>query len=176
MWLSHTTLNSKEKESEQIQQMYNMDEKQRALKLLVTDTYDSLNRIKAIEETPLKVVKGENGPTTFLPLNTKISGQARYIKDKEAVCLTEDQVKYIYKKVETENILNVDTIKHEIEEDKLENMDDTNGEMNPYHGIITNKVEKDDIIISPMEQWLILSNIINYIQYDRHPKLLGFRY
>ena len=32
-----------EKESEQIQQMYNMDEEQTTLKLLATDTYDSLN-------------------------------------------------------------------------------------------------------------------------------------
>ena len=31
-------------------------------------------------------------------------------------------------------------------------------------------IEKDDTIISQMEQWSILSNIINYIQYDRHPK------
>ena len=32
----------------------------------------------------------------------------------------EDQAKYIYKKVETENIVNVDTTKEEMEEDKLE--------------------------------------------------------
>ena len=42
-----------EKESEQIQQMYNMDEEQTALKLLATDTYDSLNRINSTEETPM---------------------------------------------------------------------------------------------------------------------------
>ena len=27
-----------------------------------------------------------------------------------------------------------------------------------------------DTILSQMEQWSILSNIVNYIQYDRHPK------
>ena len=43
-------------------------------------------------------------------------------------------------------------------------------EVNPYHEIITNKVEKEDIITSQMEQWSILGNIINYVQYDRHPK------
>ena len=31
-----------EKEPEQIQQMYNLDEEQTALKVLVTDTYDKL--------------------------------------------------------------------------------------------------------------------------------------
>ena len=64
----------------------------------------------------------------------------------------EDQAKYIYKKIETENIVNVDTIKMEIAEDKLKRIEDTNGEINPYHEIVTNKVEKDDIIISQMEQ------------------------
>ena len=33
--------------------MYTMDEEQTALKILVTDTYDSLNRINLIEETPM---------------------------------------------------------------------------------------------------------------------------
>ena len=50
----------------------------------------------------------------------------------------EDQAKHIYKKVETENIANVDTIKQEIEVDRLDKMDDTNGKINPYHKIITN--------------------------------------
>ena len=50
-------------------------------------------------------------PPHFLPLNTKISGQARYINDREAICLMDDQAKHIYKKVETENIVNIDTIK-----------------------------------------------------------------
>ena len=33
-----------------------------------------------------------------------------------------------------------------------------------------NNAEKTDTILSPMEQWSILCNIVNYIQYDRHPK------
>ena len=28
----------------------------------------------------------------------------------------------------------------------------------------------NDTILSQMEQWSILSNMVNYIQYDRHPK------
>ena len=81
----------------------------------------------------------------------------------------EDQAKYIYKQVETENIVNVDIIKQKIELDKLDRMDDTDGKINPYHEIITNKVDKDDMIISQMEQWLIFSKIFDYVQYDRHP-------
>ena len=82
----------------------------------------------------------------------------------------ENQAKHIYKKVETEDIVNVDTIKQEIEADKLDKIDDNNCKINPYHEIITNKIERDDAIISQMEQWLILSNVVNYVQYDRYPK------
>ena len=82
-----------------------------------------------------------------MPSNTQNGGQARYIKDRKAMCLVEDQAKYIYKEVETENRVDVDTMKQEIEADKLDKMDDTNGKTIPYYEIITNKVEKDDIII-----------------------------
>ena len=74
-----------------------------------------------------------------MPLNTKIGGPARYIKDKEAICLMNDQTRHIYKKVESESIVNVDTIKQEIEDS--DNIDED--EVNPYHEIITNKVEKE---------------------------------
>ena len=40
-----------EKESKQIQQMYNMDRKQAALKMLATDAYNYLNRINSVDET-----------------------------------------------------------------------------------------------------------------------------
>ena len=68
-----------------------------------------------------------------MPLNTKISGKVIYIKDREAICFMKNQAKHICKKVETEKIVNVDTIKQEIEVDKLDKMDDTYGKVNPYH-------------------------------------------
>ena len=40
--------------------------------------------------------------------------------------------------------------------------------INPYYEIITNKIEKDIMVILQMEQWSILHNIVNYVQYDRH--------
>ena len=49
-------------------------------------------------------------------------------------------------------------------------MDDTSGEINPYHEIVVNKAERDNTILSQMEKWSILSNVANYIQYDRHLK------
>ena len=38
--------------------------------------------------------------------------------------------------------MNEDTVKQEIEADRLDKMGDTNGKINPYHEIITSKVEK----------------------------------
>ena len=74
--------------------------------------------------------------------------------------------------MESESIVYVYTIKQELEAYKL---DDNNNleeedEINPYHEIIANKVEKDNKDILQMEQWSILSNIVNYVQYDRHPR------
>ena len=79
----------------------------------------------------------------------------------------EDQTGHISKKVESENIVNVDAIKQEIELDRIGNEE---GEINPYHERITNKVEKDNTVISQMEEWTILSNVVNYVQCDRHPE------
>ena len=45
------------------------------------------------------------------PLNTKIDGPVKYAKDKETIYLTKDQARDIYKKVELEAKVNVDTIK-----------------------------------------------------------------
>ena len=88
-----------------------------------------------------------------MPFKSKFSGKARYIKDREAISLIEDQAKHIYKRVQTEDVVNVDTIKQELEPDKIDKMDDANGKINPYHEIITNKVERDNIIVSHIEQW-----------------------
>ena len=43
-------------------------------------------------------MKGKNFPQTFLPLNTKIGGPVKCVKDKENNCLTTDEDRYIYKK------------------------------------------------------------------------------
>ena len=87
-----------------------------------------------------------------MPLNTKIGGPVKYVKDKETMCLTNDQARNVCKKVELEDRGNVDTIKQEIEEDKLgkDNIDDD--EINPYHKIIINDIDKENIITSQMKQ------------------------
>ena len=102
-----------------------------------------------------------------MTLNTKTGGPTRYIKDKVVIFLTKDHARCIYKKVESESIINTDTIKQEIEADKLNNNYNLEeDDINPYHEIITSKVEKENTMISQMEQWSILSNVVNYVQYN----------
>ena len=42
--------------------------------------------------------------------------------------------------------------------------------MNPYRELIVNKTEKIETVLSQMEQQLILSNVVNYVQHSKHPK------
>ena len=73
--------------------------------------------------------------------------------------------------VEQEGIVNEETIKQKIEDDKLNKSDIHNEEeANPYQNLIINDFDRKNIIASKMEQWSKLSNIINYVQYDRNPR------
>ena len=63
-------------------------------------------------------------------MKSNIGGSLRYVKDRENICMTADQVKYIYKKVEQDSIVNVEMIKQEIEDDRLDK-DNDNEEENP---------------------------------------------
>ena len=49
-------------------------------------------------------------------------------------------------------------------------MDDTSGDENLYRELIVNNPGKIETTLSQIEQWLLLSNIMNYVQYDKHPK------
>ena len=45
------------------------------------------------------------------------------------------------------------------------------GETNPYRELIVNNAEKIEPLMTQMEQWSIFSNVLNYIQHDRHPMI-----
>ena len=42
--------------------------------------------------------------------------------------------------------------------------------MNPYHNIIINNIDRENVITSQMEQWSKLSYVDNYVEYDKDPK------
>ena len=88
-------------------------------------------------------------------------------ENREKGYLTEKQASYIYRKVESANLINKSIMRQEIDQDiELDKMDDTNGNENLYRELIVNNAGKIETTLSQMEQWLILSNVINYVQYD----------
>ena len=54
------------------------------------------------------------------------------------------------------------------QEEQLNKIDDMSGETNPYRELIVNNAEKVEPLMTQMEQWSIFSNVLNYIQHDRH--------
>ena len=75
----------------------------------------------------------------------------------------------MYKETESGEMINVDTTQQEIEqEEQLNKIDDTSRDTNPYRELIVNNAEKIEPLMTQMEQWSILSNILNYILHDRH--------
>ena len=114
-------------------------------------------------------MNGRDGTTTFLPLDSKIGGQASHDRPNVGQFLSREQANYVYKKVETGKMINTDTIQQVMEqEEQLNKIDDMNGETNPYQELIVNNAERIEPLMMQMEQWSILSNTLNYIQHERH--------
>ena len=88
-------------------------------------------------------MNGRDDTTTFLPLDFRIGGQSGDSSPTVGQYLTRDQTRYIYKKVETGEMINTDMIQQEIEQEKqLSRIDDRNGEINTYREFIVNNAEK----------------------------------
>ena len=103
-------------------------------------------------------MNGRYGTTAFLPLCSRIGGQVGHDRPNVGQFLTREQANYIYKKVETGEIINTDTIQQEIEqEEQLHQIDYTNGKINPYQELIVNNAERVDPFMTQMEQWSILT-------------------
>ena len=59
-------------------------------------------------------------------------------------------------------------IEQEIEQEKqLNKIDDASREINPYQELIVNDAEKIEPLMTQMEQWSILSNVLNCVQHSR---------
>ena len=55
-------------------------------------------------------MNGRDDATTFVPLDSRICGQSRDSHPTIGQYLTRDQTKYVYKKVETGEMINANTI------------------------------------------------------------------
>ena len=59
-------------------------------------------------------------------------------------------------------------MKEEIDPDvELDKMDNNSGDEKAYRELIVNNAGKIESTLSQMEQWSILSNVINYVQYSK---------
>ena len=68
-------------------------------------------------------------------------------------------------------IINTETLQQELEyKRQLNKIDDTSGDTNPYKELIVNNAEKLEPVLAQMEQWSILSNMLNYIEHDKFPQ------
>ena len=113
-------------------------------------------------------MNARDGTTTFLPLDSRVGGQGRDDRPTVGQFLTREQTRYIYRKVETGEMINTDTIEQEMElEEQLSKIDDTSEEANPYQELVVNNTEKIEPLMTQMEQWSILSNVLNYVQHSR---------
>ena len=85
--------------------------------------------------------------------------------------MTREQANFVNKKTESGEMINTEILQQELEHERqLNRIDDTNGDTNPYKEMIVNNAEKIEPLLTQMEQWSVLSNTLNYIQYERHPK------
>ena len=72
--------------------------------------------------------------------------------------LTEDQVRYVYKKVNAGKEINTKTMKQEMEQEKSINTEIDDSCDNTYQKVILNKVNKKEKVSTQMEDWSILSD------------------
>ena len=88
--------------------MLNLDDEQTSLKPLVTSIHENLNSISSEDNLRLghlKLIKGRNDSTAFLPFNTNIGGQTNINMPKSDQYLTEEQTRHVYKKVESDQVV-----------------------------------------------------------------------
>ena len=98
-------------------------------------------------------MNGRNGTTAFLPLDSRIGGQGRDNHPTVGQFLTREQTRYIYRKVETGEIIITNMKEQDMKQEKqLNKIDDTSRETNPYKELIVNNAEKIEPLMTQMEQ------------------------
>ena len=82
-------------------------------------------------------------------MKDKTGGKVNYIKNKEAMCLTERQANHVYKVIEKGDMINTKTMTGET----AQIQDD-----NPYKKVVLNKVFKEEDKSSEMRNCSIFSD------------------
>ena len=107
-------------------------------------------------------MKGRNGSTSFLPLNKKGGLITNVFSEK---CLTEEQTKYVYNKVELGDELKVRKVSQDIQSNLLPSKQlKGRKDINLYEKMLVSDINMMDKNKSQMEQWSILSDNIIYVR------------
>ena len=115
-------------------------------------------------------MKGKNATTSFLPKKKKgdeLDSVIRLPISQIKKCLTEDQARHIYRKVELDEPVNIHTMKQEIEDNRMirnKSVEENESELNPYQMAILNKKSKADAKTEQMINWSIFSDRIKYVE------------
>ena len=65
--------------------------------------------------------------------------------------MTREQAIHVYKKTESVEVINTETLHQELEQERqLNRIDDTSGETNPYKELIVNNAEKIEPLLTQM--------------------------
>ena len=111
-----------------------------------------------------------------MPLGGNLGGnnKGRKINKNDNISkeyLTKKQADYIYRKIELGSLIGKNTMKQEKDQDvELDKMGNNSGDRYLYRKLIVNNVGKIENTLSLMEQWAILSNVINCAQYGKNLK------
>ena len=111
-----------------------------------------------------------------MPFSQKLCGDNNGIRDcrngsRDGNCLTPQQTDFVYRKVELGSLINKETIREEFySEAELDKIENNKGDKNQYRELIVNNACKIENTLSQMEHWLIFSNVINYVQYNKNPQ------
>ena len=107
-------------------------------------------------------MKGRNGSTSFLPLNKKGGLITNVFSEK---CLTEEQTKYAYDKVESGDELKVRKATLDIQSNPLlPKQVKERKDINLYEKVLISDINMMNKNKSRMEQWSILSDKIIYVR------------
>ena len=114
-------------------------------------------------------MKGRNGSTSFLPLKKKGGLDSKVILE---VCLSKEQTKYIYDKVESGDELKVR--KTTIQCNSLpSNQVREKKDINSYEKVLLSDINTTNKNRSQMEQWSILSDNIVYVKSEDNGVMNG---
>ena len=102
-----------------------------------------------------------------MPSNCKLGGTFTNIRNCGDRYLTEDQARYVYKKVNVGKEINTKTMKHEMEQSKsIKTERDNDNCDNTYQKVILNEVNKKERVSTQMEDLSILSDHVKYVKHD----------